>query len=581
MLGKVESREADLHLLKMGKGPVRARLKATAEIWRLRRRFTRDEQGSITVLGLFCFVIILLVAGMGLDFMRHEALRVELQNTLDRAVLAATNLRNTNDPEDIVIDYFEKAGLREYLNEDEIVVTPLGDGRQVTANVEATIPTYFLKFVSIDDLEMTSHSTAEQGISGLEVALVLDVSGSMKGSKLTNLKSAAKEFTQTIFDNAGSDEVSISIVPYATQVNAGDDILSKLDLTDAHDKSYCINFEESDFSSIPLTYKDDEVTTRYYEQTLDFDPWYPLSYYGNSGYSNSSSLNMDELYLEVCAPDSSREILAFTNSQDTIETFITNLYAEGNTSIDLGVKWGAALLDESAQAISGTDQPASAEDSQKYLVVMTDGTNTAQYYIPDPYRDGSSTDVYRDKDGEVYVGEDYDYTDYTDCGYEYSGRYYQYVCTTKTITRYTRLSDKKNLTTLPYDLDVTDDIWELSWPEVWSTMTVKNHAYARHLASGDDTKTSKSSSVYQNWLSKTQANIVSNTKDDRLSDICTAAKNAGTIIFAIGFEAPSHGQEVMQDCASSDAHYYNVEGTEISEAFAAIASKITELRLVE
>ncbi|WP_417254934.1 TadE/TadG family type IV pilus assembly protein [Celeribacter sp.] len=551
MLGKVESREADLHLLKVGQGPVRARLKATADIWRLRRRFTRDEQGSITVLGLFCFVIILLVAGMGLDFMRHEALRVQLQNTLDRAVLAATNLRNTNDPKDIVIDYFEKAGLREYLNEDEIVVTPLGDGRQVTANVEATIPTYFLKFVAIDDLEMTSHSTAEQGISGLEVALVLDVSGSMSNySRLKNLKSAAKEFTQTIFDNAGSDEVSISIVPYATQVSAGEDILSKFNISDAHDKSYCINFKESDFSSIPLTYKNDEDTTRHYEQTLDFDFW---DYDWNN-------LDMD-LSLQVCAPDSSREILPFSNSQDTIETFITNLYAEGNTSIDLGVKWGAALLDESAQAISGTDQPASVEDSQKYLVVMTDGQNTDQFYIPDPYRDGYSTDVYRDKKGRVFVGEDR-----TICG-----RYY---CSTIT-HRYTRLSNNDIYTTLPYDLDDTDDIWELSWPEVWSTMTIKNHAYARYLAAGKD------SNVYYNWLSKTRHYIDGATKDDRLSDICTAAKNAGTIIFAIGFEAPDDGQEVMQDCASSDSHYYDVEGTEISEAFAAIASKITELRLVE
>lgn len=559
MLGKVESREADLHLLKLGQWSVRARLKATAEIWRLRRRFTRDEQGSITILGLFCFVIILLVAGMGLDFMRHEALRVELQNTLDRAVLAATNLRNTNDPEDIVIDYFEKAGLREYLNEDEIVVTPLGDGRQVTANVEATIPTYFLKFVAIDDLEMTSHSTAEQGISGLEVALVLDVSGSMNNySRLKNLKSAAKEFTETIFDNAGSDEVSISIVPYATQVSAGEDILSKFNISDTHDKSYCINFEESDFSSIPLTYKNDEDTTRYYEQTLDFDPWY----------SDWNDLDED-LTLEVCAPDSSREILPFSNSQDTIEAYITDLYAEGNTSIDLGVKWGAALLDESAQAISGTDQPASAEDSQKYLVVMTDGENTAQYYIPDPYRDGSSTDVYRDKNGRVFVGEDYE----SCSSYKNKGKWYYYNCST--ITRYTRLSNNDIYTTLPYDLDDTDDIWELSWPEVWSTMTVYNHAYARYLAAGKD------ADVYYDWLDKTQVYIDSDTKDDRLSDICTAAKNAGTIIFAIGFEAPDNGQEVMQDCASSDSHYYDVEGTEISEAFAAIASKITELRLVE
>ncbi len=37
----------------------------------------------------------------------------------------------------------------------------------------------------------------------------------------------------------------------------------------------------------------------------------------------------------------------------------------------------------------------------------------------------------------------------------------------------------------------------------------------------------------------------------------------------------------MQNCASTDGHFFDVEGTEISEAFQSIANQITLLRLVQ
>jgi len=55
----------------------------------------------------------------------------------------------------------------------------------------------------------------------------------------------------------------------------------------------------------------------------------------------------------------------------------------------------------------------------------------------------------------------------------------------------------------------------------------------------------------------------------------------GIVIFAIGFEAPSGGQNLMRACASSDSHYFDVDGVEISEAFSAIARTINQLRLTQ
>jgi hypothetical protein len=76
--------------------------------------------------------------------------------------------------------------------------------------------------------------------------------------------------------------------------------------------------------------------------------------------------------------------------------------------------------------------------------------------------------------------------------------------------------------------------------------------------------------------------IVSGSQaDERLSNICASARDADITVFAIGFEAPDEGQAAMRDCASSPAHYFPVEGLEISDAFQAIARTINQLRLTQ
>lgn len=95
---------------------------------------------------------------------------------------------------------------------------------------------------------------------------------------------------------------------------------------------------------------------------------------------------------------------------------------------------------------------------------------------------------------------------------------------------------------------------------------------------------------YDGWVSYNQyynayyayVPIVSGEQADaRLSTICGAARDADITVFAIGFEAPDEGQAAMRDCASSPAHYFPVEGLEISDAFQAIARTINQLRLTQ
>ncbi|WP_417257759.1 pilus assembly protein TadG-related protein [Celeribacter sp.] len=512
--------------------------KSIGEIW---RENMRNEDGSLAIFGLFTFVIILVLGGIGVDIVRHEQLRSELQGTLDRAVLAAANLDNSLDPEEVVNDYFRKAGLKQYLSDVRTEMTPTG--RRITAEVDAVVPTYFMKFASIDRLDLNSYATAEQGMTDLEVSLVLDVSNSMNDmGRLTKLHNAAWDFTDIVFKNSASANVSMNVVPYATQVNAGATLLSKLDIDDAHHDAHCINFEGSDFNNTHLQFAGNDDGRRY-EQTMVIDPWY----------QNRSSSG---LTLPVCNPDPDNEILAFSNNEAAIKSMVSSIQADGNTSIDIGVKWGAALLDPANSKLGGnTGYPLEKSGGNlKVMVVMTDGVNTDQFHMPDPYREGKS-DIY------IYNGKTSMPARYRTCNYYscyYTNGYY--------------VPETGDYRSTPYGGSSAE---LMDWKDVWKKYTIDGHAYRRYKASGN-------SSDYYDWMDATHTAVNNSTKNNRMLAVCDAAKDAGVLIFTIGFEVDgTNADTVMRECASSDSHYYDVDGLELNDAFSAIATKVTELRLTQ
>ncbi len=70
--------------------------------------------------------------------------------------------------------------------------------------------------------------------------------------------------------------------------------------------------------------------------------------------------------------------------------------------------------------------------------------------------------------------------------------------------------------------------------------------------------------------------------DTYLDNICTAAKEAGIIVYTIGFEvAGTDAEPKMRSCASTPGNFFLVEGVEISDAFRVIAADINKLKLIE
>ena len=69
------------------------------------------------------------------------------------------------------------------------------------------------------------------------------------------------------------------------------------------------------------------------------------------------------------------------------------------------------------------------------------------------------------------------------------------------------------------------------------------------------------------------------TQDAQTVAACQALRQQGVLIYAVAFEAPQGGIDMMQQCASSESHFFNTSGEGIAEVFRSIGTHIQTQRL--
>ena len=535
------------------------------------RAFARDDSGAMAAPTIFFFLAMLAVGGIGIDLMRMERDRTVLQYTLDRAVLAAADLDQPLAPEVVVQDYLSKAGMEEYYQPPE-VSQGLGY-KSVESTINTTFNAHLLKFSGGGDMPMYANSRAEETIGSVEISMVLDISGSMDSNRrLINLKSAAHSFIDQITQNTNTDNLSISIIPYATQVNAGEALLSKYnagfdDLPASEwNYSHCVNFVYDQFAKTTLDQTEPLIRTAHFD---------PFTYYPYSPYGAPPD------FRPVCPTREGSAILPFTNDPTTLHNYIDGLEAGGNTSIDIGMKWGSALLDPSTRPVVNAlidDGEIDAQflnrpteynngDTLKIIILMSDGENTNQYFLRPSRRTGLSDVWYNAETGSYSVyhsnGEknyywpdanqwqDHPYGNgtYTECSYYYG---------------------------TPYNCSAPQDepgeAVQLKYHELLAQVSLGYNAYFNY---------EFSPSAWADWYNSSMYFHNRVAKDQHTKNICDRTRDMGVMIYSVGFEAPRNGTRVLEDCASSPAHFFDVDGLEISEAFASIATSIRQLRLTQ
>ncbi|UAB89928.1 VWA domain-containing protein [Ruegeria sp. SCSIO 43209] len=585
------------------------------------RHFVSSTEGTMTILALFLIVIVFTVAGFAVDVMRYDRERVRLQYALDRAVLAAADLDQELCPRVVVNDYIRKEGFDTNIiknikvepetcttNDDGTVtqVAELEGKRKVEASADMSIETHFMKWSGVDYIDTTATSIAEESIGNVEISLVLDVSGSMRGTKLTNLKSAAEDFIDEMILKSEDGRLSISIVPYSEQVSVPDYLMNALNTIGANERANCIDFQASDYTTTDFNYYDivdDEgnIITKgdYVPQTLHFKD------NGSSDKRFSDTLVTSNTCRLETTTDR-REMTVIQNDPDILKGQIQNLVASGWTSIDVGLKWGLTLLDDSiqpliAQIADSSEIPDSfairpapnkTTDTLKVLVLMTDGENTYQHKVNPPYNDGPS-DIYWNEDAETYsiYDEEYDRwawpnvaTTVRDSSYRRWTRdkYQDHAHGNGTYMRY-RCTDYYNGTCYSMDrsqtredsegLSTDSDPVELEWPDVWAhTEKYAIRNMLRHAYGWDRG---------EEFAADSTTEIGPSTKNPNVVDLCEEAEEDNVIIFSIAFEAPYGVKQMLKDCAIKPARYYEATGNQIERVFDSISTSIQNLRLTQ
>ncbi|WP_165775117.1 pilus assembly protein TadG-related protein [Mameliella alba] len=655
------------------------------------RHFATDTSGNMSYLAIVGSLVMMIFGGVGVDMMHAELKRTKVQNTLDRAVLAAANIENVQAPEIVVRDYLTVMGLGDALTS---VQAEQGlSSKRVAAMGEASIHSGFMSLIGVNSLDASGLAAAEYSSSNLEISMVLDVSGSMAGnSKIDNLRNAAQEFVDILMPPGTDTGVSISVVPYNATVNMGTTVSQYFTLDRQHHHSACAEFSADSFATTALS---PETPL---EQVGHFDPYSRSTIGGHTPY-------------QWCRDGENAAILPHSSDATQLKTQIGALEAWGNTAIDVGMKWGTALLDPAARpavqamagdglvAVSNASRPVDFDvhNTVKYIVVMTDGENTTQYDLPDNMKDpGAMTGVWVNTKGtETFADDDYsvrleryrtgsDITNYfptysqdisnivfyfdtnndgiqdiahkiegfpnggpkdlddflegaiatliaTDGNLTDSAHFMGASIKAGNTSLYYGVNDDTNGTlpdvgptmnheTIPgkthnystfdftswstgteiakyywtrtgndwserYQSTVDglggnpDHIHELNYTELYDRFGTQ--AAASHLFSQPVNHGYISSARY--WTISQPYEVVAgpNSADARLDAICDSAKAQGIVVFAIGFEAPPRGLEAMANCASSPAHFFDVNGTDLHDTFAGIARTITQLRLTQ
>src|SRR5215475_11469202 len=182
-----------------------------------------DERGAILIYFTLALFPLLAVGGAAMDLGHVFLVKQRLTNAVDSASLAlgARNNLTSQQATDLVTAFIRtrySGNLKSLAVADTVT--------QVNVTVTVQVPMTFMQVLNTQSVDLTVSATAVRPQGKLEIALVLDQTGSMAGDKINNLKLAAKDLIDAVvWDNQTADYYSkVAIVPYAAGVNVGGSI---------------------------------------------------------------------------------------------------------------------------------------------------------------------------------------------------------------------------------------------------------------------------------------------------------------------------------------------------------------------
>lgn len=310
----------------------------------------KDEKGNFAIMGAITIGVLVAGLSLAIDISNGFSAKQTLQDTTDAIALAAARSESDNPAELTAIAQEYLAMKYPGASGATIKLDSITrNGAAVNVVASQVQETYFTGIFGISGLDVTVASTAQYEVRDLNLALVLDSTGSMRkpttsgGSKIDSLKRACKELIDQLDGSDG--EVSISVVPFTQHVNVGTQLANE----------NWLEFPQTTNGRAPVGWngcvgsRDEPLNTRI----------------------TSTVARIPGLVNGKCA---TTPILPLTKNMNTVAQTIDSMTAKGSTYTPSGIAWGWRTLTPTAPFTQTRNQNTQKTDN--VMVIMTDGNNT-------------------------------------------------------------------------------------------------------------------------------------------------------------------------------------------------------------
>lgn len=402
-------------------------LAPSSRLKKLWAALAREESGNVSVsFGLIAIVMFTMVGG-ALDLGRWLNARDQTMGAIDAAVLAAGRALQTGSSaaEAIAVAqryYAANTQSRLPVSKDTITFTVSSDRMTVTTVGEVEIKTPIfgladwanvglnkLPLFRADEAPQATVATEESLNTNREVALMLDVSGSMcqPCTKLTDMKAAAADLINILIkDSPQQYWTKVAVVPFSGDVRPPSTVYTAVTPdtgSDGQDHPSCGTGWPSGSRCIYTG-----GTRRGVPRSTDYNRTVCVGERaGAQKYSDATASTTTNFVTPTynssgnCSTPSSGTVLPLSSTKSTVLSKVNGLTTGGGTAGHVGTAWSYYMLSPNwAGVLPAANQPQAYGTSQlkKIAILMTDGEYNYTY-------DSNGVAVYDDYGGSSVNGE--------------------------------------------------------------------------------------------------------------------------------------------------------------------------------
>lgn len=531
------------------------------------RSFATAERGATAVFVAVLTVPLVAFTGLAVDTGRAYLVKARLGQSVDAAALAGGRVFFEPTRDQDIEMFFRTNFPPGFMN---AAVSPLSiasdvDSGTLTVSASATIPASFLSVIGVEDVTVTARTVVERGDRGLELALVMDNTGSMlSNNRIGSMREAAQELVDILYGERDSvPNFWVGLVPYTAAVNIG--------------RANAAWLEPGALAGLAYEYPESEVDKNDCDGT-------------NVAWDNGH---------DACTIGTAVELGAAEGVDAAVCSAIgvwdasaaSCLVADGWKGC-VEARWGAAGRDR-------TDDPPSVEAFRPYFWERwfdSDGDTNSRYnsYLPDDINESEATNTTSNNGRGPNLGCGPAITPLTDdratveAAIAGMDAWHRGGTTTNLgVVWGWRLLSPRWRGLWASDPELPLDYDEPLMDKVVVILTDgDNNLYSGHAPSGDTDYTG-----YQRLsagrLGTTNRSTARTRLNDRTLQTCTAMKQEGIIIYAITFEVANNSagdaiRSIFRSCATTPGHFFDSYGGEgLAGTFRTIAAQLANLRIAE